>query len=291
MTTTDLAPTFAEPIGDRPNSDKELDVEQDSKPPLPVLLKRARLRLLELHRQANAGHIGGNLSCIDCLIVLHHAVLEPDDLFLLSKGHSAGALYTTLWSRGLLSDEEMLTFTRDGTRLGVHPPVNDPEIAPFGTGSLGHGPSLAAGMALGRMLRRQEGRVFCLCSDGEWQEGSCWEALIFAVHQQLANLLLIIDANGLQGFGSTREVASMGLRDLAARLEAFGAAVTCCDGHDPLAMKQALAVLDDYQKRPQVVLLETCKGRGVCSLEGTLASHYLPLTDEQYETARKRLED
>lgn len=257
---------------------------------LPALIRRARLRLLDLHRQAHAGHLGGNLSCIDCLIVLHHAVLRPDDIFLLSKGHSAGALYTTLWSRGVLSEEELSTFTRDGTRLGVHPPINEPEIAPFGTGSLGHGPSLTAGMALGQRLKGKEGRVFCLCSDGEWQEGACWEALIFAVHQRLANLRLIIDANGWQGFGSTSEVASMPPRALAARIEAFGAEVSLCDGHDPLAMLRLLTAPDDEQLRPRVILLETCKGRGLCSLENTLASHYLPLSEEQYQLARKGLE-
>lgn len=257
---------------------------------LPDVLKRARLRLLDLHRQAGAGHVGGNLSCIDCLVVLHHAVLREEDCFLLSKGHSAGALYTALWSCGALDEAQLRTYACEGTRLGVHTPVNDLSIAPFGTGSLGHGPSLAAGMALGLRMNSRPGRIFCLCSDGEWQEGACWEALIFAVHQHLGNLRIIIDVNGWQGFGSTAEVASLGLRDLAARIESFGALVECGDGHDPQALHRLLNAPDDAQGRPGVILLRTCKGSGVRSLENTLASHYLPLTDEQYEQARKDLE-
>lgn len=218
-------------------------------------------------------------------------MLREEDTFLLSKGHSAGALYTALWSRGILTDEEMSTFTQDGTRLGVHPPVQEISIAPFGTGSLGHGPSLAAGLSLGSRLNARPGRVFCLCSDGEWQEGSCWEALTFAVHQRLSNLRIVIDANGWQGFGSTLEVVSMGPQDLAARIKAFGAEVTHCDGHDPILMRDLLDAKDDSEKRPRVILLETCKGRGVCSIENTLASHYLPLSKEQYTAACEALEN
>ncbi len=208
--------------------------------PLATLIRRARLRLLEMHYRTRTGHIGGNLSCIDCLVVLHHAILAKDDAFLLSKGHSAGALYVAQWSCGVIDEDALKTFACDGTSLGIHPPMNHPECVPFGTGSLGHGPSLAAGMALGRRLQNMGGRVFCLCSDGEWQEGSCWEALSFAVHQQLYSLRLIVDVNGWQGFGSTRDVASIDIDSLAARFEAFGASVRRCAGHDPQAIIEAL---------------------------------------------------
>lgn len=255
---------------------------------LATLVRRARLRLLELHHRAKVGHIGGNFSCIDCLVVLYHAILAKHDVFLLSKGHSAGALYVALWSSGILDEDTLKTFACDGTTLGVHPPINHTEI-PFGTGSLGHGPSLAVGMVLGRRLQSLPGRVFCLCSDGEWQEGSCWEALSFAVHQRLQGLHLIVDVNGWQGFGSTREVASLYIDNLAARIEAFGACVRRCVGHDPQAILESLRA-DVPRSQPSVLLLETCKGKGLSFFEDTLASHYLPLTDEQYERARQDLE-
>jgi len=250
-------------------------------PSIHRILKRARHRVIELHRKSNTGHIGGNLSCIDSLVVLQHLVLGKDDVLLLSKGHSAGALYTALWSSGIISDEELNTFACDGTRLGVHPPVNLLEAIPFGTGSLGHGPSLAVGIALGRRLQGIPGRVFCLCSDGEWQEGSCWEALTSAVHQHLDALRLIVDVNGLQGFGTTEDVASISCAGLAMRFEAFGAYVRHCNGHDPEEMVKLFS--EDFPKGTvSVVLMETCKGKGLPFFENTLASHYLPLTDEQY---------
>ena len=145
------------------------------------LMERARLRLLEMHYHSKVGHIGGNLSALDILMSLYHYRLGPNDGFVLSKGHAAGALYVTLWSMGLLSDEDLRRFHGEGTRLSGHPPLSGiPEVI-FATGSLGHGLSLAAGLALGKKLRGEAGRIFCLTSDGEWNEGSCWEALIFLV--------------------------------------------------------------------------------------------------------------
>jgi len=243
---------------------------------------KARRRLLDLHYKTQQGHLGGNLSCIDSLIVLFEAVLEKNDQFVLSKGHSAGALYIALWMKGRLSENDLQTFAQEGTYLGIHPPVKGLDDVLFGTGSLGHGPSLASGLALGKKLNHVDGRVFCLCGDGEWQEGSCWEALMFAVHQKLDNLTILIDVNGWQGFGATSQVASSNSDILGKRLEAFGAAVRLCDGHNPDALYQALSS-SDSSKMPTVILLQTVKCKGVPSLEDTLDSHYLPLTKEQYE--------
>src|ERR1700759_1344632 len=158
---------------------------ENVQPEAAVLIERARLRLLEMHYHSKVGHIGGNLSALDILMSLYHYRLGPDDGFVLSKGHAAGALYVTLWSMGLLSDDDLRHFHGEGTRLSGHPPLSGiPEVI-FATGSLGHGLSLAAGLALGKKLLKESGRVFCLMSDGEWNEGSCWEALIFLAHQKL----------------------------------------------------------------------------------------------------------
>jgi transketolase len=253
-----------------------------------VLLNRrrlARLRLLQLHFEARVGHIGGNLSALDMLLCLYHDVLAETDQFILSKGHAAGALYVTLWTCGRLTEEDLQQFHGEGTRLSGHPPAAGvPEIL-FATGSLGHGPSLAAGLALAKKIKREPGRVYCLTSDGEWNEGSCWEALIFARHQKLDNLTFLVDLNGLQGFGTTREVAD--LEPLADRFRAFQLSTVEVDGHDSRALAAALAVSAPV---PHVVIARTRKGCGVSFMEGCMEWHYLPLSAEQYGQARQELE-
>ena len=245
----------------------------------PELVQRARGRLLRMHYESKVGHIGGNLSCLDTLMVLFHQVLRPEDAFVLSKGHSAGALYTTLWSLGRLTDEDLTRFHKDGTKLSGHPSPNHmPEIQ-FATGSLGHGLSLAAGLALGRTLTRDPGRVFCLLSDGEWQEGSNWEALIFTAHRRLP-LTLIVDTNGLQGFGSTRDIA--GQESLAEKFRAFGLPVEEIDGHDLDALRAALT---RDTTETHAIIAHTRKGRGVSFMENKMEWHYLPMTDEHYQKA------
>jgi transketolase len=239
-----------------------------------------RRRLLQMHWHSRVGHLGGNLSALDSMLLVHHEFLRPRDRFILSKGHSAGAYYVTLWSLGLLSDAELDTFHQDNTRLAGHPPAHGiPEIA-FSTGSLGHGLPLAAGLALAARLQRHNRRVFCMTSDGEWQEGSTLEALVFAAHQALANLTILVDHNGLQGFGSTAEVASMD--PLGAKLAGFNVEVRECDGHDLVALRAALA---PSTNRPVVVIMHTIKGRGVPGVEGRMESHYLPLTEADYRGA------
>ncbi|MCX7348287.1 MAG: transketolase [Alphaproteobacteria bacterium] len=199
------------------------------------LVKKSKLRLLEMHHASKVGHIGGNLSALDALLLVFHEFLNAEDRFILSKGHAAGALYIALWSIGLISDEELRTFHQDGTRLAGHPPPNSLPHVDFATGSLGHGLSLAAGTALAMRLKNVAATVFCLTSDGEWQEGSTWEALIFAAHQKLSNLLVMIDCNGLQGFGHTNEIASMS--GLQGKLSCFDIDVEVVPGHDLIALR------------------------------------------------------
>jgi transketolase len=258
----------------------------------PPLLLSAKLRLLRMHFEAGVGHIGGNLSALDILMCLYHDALEPDDAFVLSKGHAAGALYVALWSLGALDDEDLKTFHRDATRLSGHPPCSGIASILFATGSLGHGPGLAAGMALAKRLQRRPGRVFCLTSDGEWNEGSCWETLIFAKHHGLSNLTLLVDLNGLQGFGTTREVADLGR--LADKFKAFGWRVLEVDGHDVPALRAALRSANDPAGTgaigPSVILATTRKGCGVSFMEGRMEWHYLPLNPAQYAQAVDELQ-
>jgi transketolase len=245
------------------------------------LRRKAKTRLLTMHFESGVGHIGGNLSSLDLMLYLYHRVIQPCDVFVLSKGHSAGALYTTLWSIGRLSDEDLRQFHRDGTKLSGHPPVKGISDILFATGSLGHGLSLSAGMAMGKAFRSEPGQVFCLLSDGEWNEGSNWEALIFAAHHRLENLLLIIDANGLQGFGTTKDVADLG--SLVDKFRAFGLSAEEIDGHDIDAIAGAFA--RDVRAGPRVIIARTRKGCGVSFMENKMEWHYLPMTPAQYQQA------
>jgi transketolase len=245
------------------------------------ILRKAKLRLLKMHFESGVGHIGGNLSALGLMLTLHHRVMLEHDQFILSKGHAAGALYITLWTLGHLTEGQLVQFHKDGTKLGGHPvPHGIPEI-PFAIGSLGHGLGLAAGLALGKRLLGKPGRVFCLMSDGEWNEGSNWEALTFIAHRNLREVILIVDLNGLQGFGTTSEVANTG--PLADKLKEFGFEVREINGRDTDAIEQALKM--PPADRPIAVLANTVKGYGVSFMENQLAWHYLPMTPEQYKLA------
>jgi transketolase len=244
------------------------------------LARKARLRLLQMHHEGAVGHIGGDLSALDAVLYLHLRVMTRDDTFVLSKGHAAGALYVTLWAVGQITDAELTQFHKDGTKLAGHPVAHWHPWIPFATGSLGHGLGLAAGVALGKRLRRDAGNVYCLMSDGECEEGSTWESLIFARHHGLSNLVALIDANGLQGLGTTTEVAS--LEPLREKIGALGLRVEEIDGHAPEALR---APLDVPRSGPLVVVLRTTKGHGVSFMEDRMEWHYLPMTGSQYEQA------
>ena len=221
----------------------------------------------------------------DSMLLVFHEFLGSEDQFILSKGHSAGALYISLWSVGRIDEKDLKLFHRDNTLLAGHPPAKGIVEIPFATGSLGHGLSLAAGTALGFRLKNSDAKVICLTSDGEWQEGSTWEALIFACHHKLANLTVLVDHNNLQGFGSTKDIASMS--PLWEKLEGFDVEIQVIDGHDLHAIREAL--LKEH-KRPRVIILKTVKGRGVSFMENRMDSHYLPLSEEQFRIALKELD-
>jgi transketolase len=244
-------------------------------------VREARLRLLRMHFESGVGHIGGNLSVLELLLTLHHRVMRADDQFVLSKGHAAGALYVTLWTLGRLTEEQLVQFHQDGTKLGGHPvPHGIPDV-PFAIGSLGHGLGLASGLALGKRLLGKPGRVYCVTSDGEWNEGSNWEALTFIAHNKLHEVILLVDLNGLQGFGTTAAVAN--LDPLAEKLQDFGFEVREVDGHNTNDIE--LALVTAPTDRPLAVVARTIKGHGVSFMESQLAWHYLPMTPEQYQLA------
>lgn len=236
----------------------------------------AKKTLLKIHKNSGTGHLGSALSCLDILRVLLSQIMGPDDYFILSKGHAVTALYAVLNSLGRLSDADLSTFAKDGTTFPMHPHVGTPSVL-FSTGSLGHGPSLANGLALASRQKKAPRRVYCLCGDGEWQEGSCWEALIFAASHKLGNITFLIDSNGWQGLGTVGNVAS-GL-ELEKAFRAFPCLLTTADGHDDLEITSALG--QNAPDMPAVTIFRTIKGKDL-SFADTLASHYLPLPPEDY---------
>lgn len=250
----------------------------------PDRLGRLSAALVRMHTEAGTGHLGSDLSCLPALLAVTGR-LGADDRLVLSKGHSAAALYVSLAEVGLIGSDLLDSYYRDGTLLPGHTPANTFEAIPFATGSLGHGLSLACGLAYGKRLLGSTGTVYCVTSDGEWQEGSTWEGLAFALRHRLTGLVVLVDQNGWQALGRTGDISCLG--DLAARLAGFPADVRELDGDDPAAIG---AALDEPSDTVRVLVLDTTKGRGLEELEDTLASHYAVLPPDRAQRIAARLE-
>ena len=244
--------------------------------------------LLDLHFNARSGHVGSALSCAEVLTFLKFHCCSSKDTIILSKGHAASALYSVLAMAGEIDAGELRAkYYRDGTLFSAHPPPNKLPTIPFATGSLGHGPGIAAGLALGsKLLGRRDEQVFCVLSDGELNEGSVWEAFAFAAHHILNNLVFVIDLNKIQGFGRTKDVFNM--EPLAEKLRSFGIAVGEADGHDFESLSSCYSFVSAEGRdlgAPSAVVAMTTKGRGLVGLADTVDCHYLPMTTEIYESA------
>ena len=252
--------------------------------------RNLRRVILEESRRANVGHIGSALSIVDILVALYGGVLRGfgapasrmsgRDRVVLAKGHAALALYGVLHLTGWLTRAELATYCGDGSALGVHPSHTLPGVD-VSTGSLGQGLCVGAGAALAARLQGDDRRVFVLLSDAECNEGSTWEATMFAGHHRLGGLAAIVDLNGQQALGRTADVLDQSR--LAERWRAFGWQVREVDGHDPDAIGAALAPCAEGS--PLVVLARTVAGRGVSYMEGEVRWHYLPMSEAQYRQA------
>ncbi|MBP9680760.1 MAG: transketolase [Bacteriovorax sp.] len=252
---------------------------------LQILQYECAKKILDLSYKAKSGHIGSSLSCVSLLVDLFFHRKSQEDAFILSKGHAALALYCILNLKGEISNTELDSFYTDDTLLPAHTPIlSSIKDISFGTGSLGHGLSLAVGVALGKKLKGEVGKVYCLLSDGECQEGSTWEALMFSVAKKLDNLVVLIDQNGLQAFSRTSEV--IGPITLHQRLCAFGVdSVECHQGNDFSGIDQAYKMFKSDFDGPKALVAKTIKGHGVSFMEDQLKWHYLSLSKEQYTQA------
>ena len=261
-----------------------------------VLANRIRAHVLRMIHRAQSAHIGTSLSMADLLAVLYGSVLRIDplrpdwpdrDRFILSKGHGCAAIYAILAERGFFPKDWLDTYYLDGSHLAghiIHTGVPGVEVS---TGSLGHGLPIGCGMALAGKYDGESHRVFVLLSDGECDEGSVWEAALFAPHHQLDNLVAIVDYNKIQSIGMVKEV--LDLEPLAEKWKAFNWAVQEIDGHNFKQIKGALLSVPFESGRPSCIIANTVKGKGVSFMENQLAWHYRHPDSEQLHKALAEL--
>ena len=266
-------------------TDKELKLKS-------VLLRK---NLLKYIYEAKAGHTGGSLSCVDTLNVLYNRVLNVDpknfkdpnrDRYIQSKGHSVEALFVTLADRGFFPESDLETLCKYQSHYIGHPTkkVNGVEQ---NTGALGHGLSISVGEAIAAKMDKKVHRVFTLLGDGEFPEGSNWEAFLSAAHYNLDNLYAILDNNKQQITGSNSEV--MNIDSVRKKLEAFGWAVREVDGHNLGELEYVLNSGPFENGKPSFIVAHTIKGKGVSFMEGVVKWHHGVPSPEQYEQAQKEL--
>jgi transketolase len=259
------------------------------------LAYRGRVEALKMVMRAKASHIGGALSMIDLLSVLYECTLrvrpldpgwEERDRFILSKGHACTGLYAVLALKGFFPIEELASYGVNGSRLMSHVSHKVPGVE-FSTGSLGHGLPFACGKALAAKRKGKLWRVVAMLSDGELDEGSNWEAILFAPHHRLDNLTAIIDYNKIQSLGSVSEVLDLG--PLADKFRAFRWAVREIDGHDHAQIKDALKSVPWEAGRPSCLIAHTLKGKGIDFMENQLLWHYKSPDDALLSKALEQL--
>ena len=261
---------------------------QDEKKQLKVAACKVRLGIIESVYAAKSGHPGGSLSAADVLTYLYfrHMNVDPADphmekrdRFVLSKGHAAPALYSALANRGFFPVDELKTLRHIGSRLQGHPNMNLTPGVDMSTGSLGQGVSTAAGMALGAKRLGNGVRVYALLGDGEIEEGQVWEAMMFASHYKLDNLLVFVDNNNLQIDGAVSDVMSP--YPIDEKFAAFGLFVQTVDA----AVQRA----EQEKGRPSAIILKTVKGKGVSYMENQVGWHGKAPNEEQYHAAMEEL--
>lgn len=264
---------------------------------LHALAHSARRLIVDSLICAGCGHPGGAFSCVDIMVALYFSVMKIDpkrplwnmrDRFILSKGHSSVALYSVLCLRGFLKREVLKTFRQDNSTLCGHPDMHKVSGVEMSTGSLGHGLSVGAGLAVGSKMDKKNNRIFVLMGDGETQEGSVWEAAMFAHHYKLDNLIGIVDRNMIQIDGYTEEV--MALEPYKSKWESFGWAVKEIDGHNFTQIIQTLKETPLKANEPSLIIANTVKGKGISFMENNPEWHGKALKDEHALIARKQVE-
>jgi transketolase len=257
---------------------------------------RLRGRVIEMSHAASSAHLASSLSCCDIVAAAYWGVCQIDparpddplrDRFILSKGHAATALYAALAFRGFFPEALLETYCQDGGMLAEHPPARMLPGVEAATGSLGHGLPIGIGMALAGRMRGEKFRVYALLSDGENNEGSVWEAAMFAAAQKLNNLCIVVDYNKWQATARSNE--TLQLAPLREKWAAFGWDAVETDGHDIGALTQLMRAVPDGGEKPRAIIAHTVKGKGVSFMEDDNNWHYRAPTAEEVVLARKEL--
>ena len=261
------------------------------------LARRVRIHTVNMTSRGGSSHVGSALSIADILAVLYGGVLdvdpaEPDkpdrDRFILSKGHAGAAVYATLAETGFFPVEKLSTHYQDGSQLNGHISHKGIPGVELSTGSLGHGLPVGAGMAYAGKLKTNSHRVFVLLSDGECDEGSNWEAILFASHHKLDNLIAIVDYNKIQSLAPVEE--TLALEPFADKWRSFGWSVVEADGHDHEQLRDAFEDIPTEPKKPTCVIAHTTKGKGVSFMENSVLWHYRTARGEELAGALEELE-
>ncbi len=272
-------------------------MDEALKKQLQITACKVRMGIIEGVYNAKSGHPGGSLSIADTLTYLYFAKMniypdKPDlpdrDRFVLSKGHTAPALYSTLAQRGYFDVEEMKSLRHVGALLQGHPCIHIPGVD-MSSGSLGQGISAAAGMALSGKISSQPYKVYVVLGDGEIEEGQVWEAAMFAAHYQLDNLVAIVDNNGLQIDGKISDVCSP--YPITDKFKAFGWHVIEMDAHDFDSIEKAFNEAETVANQPVAIIQKSVKGKGVSFMEDQVSWHGTAPNAEQYAAAMEELQN
>ena len=264
-------------------------MEQELRKKLERFALEIRIGVLEEMKARGFGHVGGSLSIADALAVLYGTQMRIDpanpnwperDKLVCSKGHAGPAVYAALALKGYFSYDMLKTLNQPGTKLPSHCDRNKTPGVDMTTGSLGQGTSLACGMALGERMRGRDTRVFLIVGDGEANEGQVWEACMFAAAKHLGNLVLLLDVNGKQLDGCTKDV--LDTLDLGVKLSAFGCDTSSIDGNDIGALYDALERTRNGGEKPYAIVLNTIKGKGVRQIEEMKSNHSVAVSSEQW---------
>ena len=261
------------------------------------LAYKIRKDAINMVHNAHASHIGGVLSCTDIIAVLYSDIANYDvtnprnplrDRIILSKGHNGVAIYAALAESGFFTVDELNTYGMNGSKFSCHVSHKNVPGVEISTGSLGHGIGVACGMALNAKLKKLPYKVYVILGDGECNEGSVWEAAMFAAQYKLNNLTVIIDANGMQAMGKCSDVIDM--EPMADKWRTFNwNVIEVKDGHNHNDLKQAF--MADAENMPKVIIARTVKGKGVSFMEGKAEWHGKTVDDDAYIKAIKELED
>lgn len=262
-----------------------------------ALARRIRMHVVRMTSRGGSAHVGSCLSCADILAVLYGGVLRVRphesnwgnrDRFILSKGHAGAAVYAALAERGFFPNTLLESHYQDGSLLSGHVSHKGIPGVELSTGSLGHGLSVGAGMAYAAVKLGARHRVIVLMSDGECDEGSVWEAALFAPHHRLGNLVVVIDYNKLQSLSSVTD--TLALEPFIDKWRSFGWRAVEVDGHDHHALKAALRSGEDYRSAPSCVIAHTTKGKGVSFMENSVLWHYRTARGVELDDALRELE-